>query len=162
MSSPSDPPNSRNSLCPLEINLKESWHNSFAPPVTMEVGDRKRPGHRAGPSAFSRSAKSFVFCYEPQAFCFQLHRDFYRGGGVPKTYAGQEINNLRALSYTLSAACAALCPHMPCTPPPGAVDAEHRYTLGEEVRYPRIVGRKTSCIGSIAPPMMSPPTRFAS
>jgi hypothetical protein len=29
---------------------------------------------------------------------------------------------------------AAPSPHMPCTPPPGGVDAEHRYTPGSGVR----------------------------
>lgn len=64
----------------------------------------------------------------------------------------------RSLSTTL----AALYPHIPCTPPPGAVDAEHRYTFGDDVLYPRAVGLNASCIGPIAPPIMSPPTRFAS
>ncbi len=33
-----------------------------------------------------------------------------------------------------SAACAAPWPHMPCTPPPGGVEEEHRYTPGIGVR----------------------------
>src|ERR1019366_9735071 len=59
-----------------------------------------------------------------------------------------------------STALAAPTPHMPCTPPPGGVEAEQRYSPLAPVRYPfhRIVGRKTVWRNVPAPPLMSPPT----
>ncbi len=51
-------------------------------------------------------------------------------------------------------------PHMPCTPPPGGVEDEHRYTPGSAVRYgfQRGVGRSKVWRSVEAPPLMSPPT----
>jgi len=45
----------------------------------------------------------------------------------------------------------------------GGVDAEQRYTPGTGVRYglAQATGRVKSCEKIIAPPVMSPPTRFA-
>ena len=62
--------------------------------------------------------------------------------------------------WSASAAWAAFWPHMPCTPPPGGVELEHRYTPGIAVRYGfhRGVGRSTVCSRVPAPPLMSPPT----
>src|SRR5438552_14956295 len=59
---------------------------------------------------------------------------------------------------------AALKPHMPCTPPPGGVEAEQRYTPGSAVVYgfQRGVGLKSVCRIVCAPPLMSPPTKLAS
>jgi hypothetical protein len=61
------------------------------------------------------------------------------------------------VSSTRSAACH---PHMPWTPAPGGVDAEHKNSVGFGVTYGRaaIVGRKINCSPLCAPPAMSPPT----
>ena len=55
---------------------------------------------------------------------------------------------------------AAFQPHMPWTPAPGGVDAEHNHSAGFGVAYDRKanVGRKISCIAAWAPPAISPPT----
>ena len=51
---------------------------------------------------------------------------------------------------------------MPWTPPPGGVEEEQRYTPRSGVRYGTSfrTGRKRSWPRSIAPPLMSPPTRL--
>src|SRR5256885_6911976 len=54
---------------------------------------------------------------------------------------------------------AACHPHIPWTPGPGGVDAEHRNNLGLGVRYGARVneGRKRSCAPSTATAETSPP-----
>src|ERR1041385_493396 len=58
-----------------------------------------------------------------------------------------------------SADRAALYPHIPCTPPPGGVDAEQRnqpftgMAYGSSAR----IGLASVCHRSFAPPTMSPP-----
>ena len=74
--------------------------------------------------------------------------------------APRRLTNAGPQASTLpSAALAAWWPHMPWTPAPGGVDAEHRNSVGSGVWYGRtlIVGRKTSCSPRWAPPAMSPP-----
>src|SRR5674476_938914 len=68
----------------------------------------------------------------------------------------------RPSSSSLSAARAAYIPQSPCTPAPGGVDDEQRYTPLIDVLYGSALttGRKKSCRSVLAPPMMSPPTRF--
>lgn len=56
---------------------------------------------------------------------------------------------------------AAYQPHMPCTPAPGGVAAEHRYTLGIGVRqgFNRGVGPAIARQVELAPTVMSPHRR---
>ncbi len=49
---------------------------------------------------------------------------------------------------------------MPCTPTPGGVDAEQRYSPSTGVEYIRHVGRRNNCVSVETPAAMSPPTRF--
>ena len=60
----------------------------------------------------------------------------------------------------LRARRAAWRPPMPCTPPPGGVEDEHRYTpsIGVAQGCSEIVGRVKSWRRLPAPPLMSPPT----
>src|SRR5262245_2052460 len=53
---------------------------------------------------------------------------------------------------------------MPCTPPPGGVELEHRKMRGLGVAYGshRSTGLASTCASVLAPPLLSPPTRFAS
>src|SRR5699024_11631151 len=59
-----------------------------------------------------------------------------------------------------SAIRAACHPLMPCTPGPGGVDWEHKYTPGIPAAYGFVVGRGRASIphADIAPAAMSPPT----
>src|SRR3954451_20653188 len=52
---------------------------------------------------------------------------------------------------------------MPCTPPPGGVAEEHKYTLGIGVLHglSRGVGPASACHSVLPPTPMSPPTRLA-
>src|SRR5690349_8036867 len=52
---------------------------------------------------------------------------------------------------------------MPCTPPPGGVADEHRYTLGMGVLhgFSRGVGPASAWNNVLPPTPISPPTRFA-
>src|SRR5262249_57774387 len=52
---------------------------------------------------------------------------------------------------------------MPCTPPPGGVADEHRYTFGIGVLHglSRGVGPASACHSVLPPTPMSPPTRLA-
>jgi hypothetical protein len=65
----------------------------------------------------------------------------------------------RYLEMRASATLAAWYPPMPCTPPPGGVEAEQIYTPGSGVRYGpgQATGRASTCLKSIIPPLMSPP-----
>lgn len=67
---------------------------------------------------------------------------------------------LRSRFKSASTARAAPTPHIPCTPPPGGVEAEQRYSPRVPVLYGfhRIVGRKIVWRSVPAPPLMSPPT----
>src|SRR5437660_6590011 len=60
-----------------------------------------------------------------------------------------------------NAASAAKYPHIPCTPGPGGVDEEQRYTPCSGVLYIVAVGLRKSWLSSAAPPPISPPIRFA-
>lgn len=55
---------------------------------------------------------------------------------------------------------AAFQPHIPCTPPPGRVDDEHRKTRGSGVAHGvrESTGRAASWRQSDEPPSMDPPT----
>src|SRR5919204_6126638 len=81
--------------------------------------------------------------------------------GREDSYEGDRRKGPR-LRRSASATRAAEQPHIPCTPPPGGVDEEHRYTPRIGVRYGTRLrtGRKKSCPRFIAPPFRSPPTRF--
>lgn len=79
----------------------------------------------------------------------------FRHAGV--TSRGSAARYLARERSALSAACR---PHMPCTPAPGGVAAEHRYTPGTPVKYGSRAarGRTTVCSTVAAPVAMSPPT----
>ena len=59
-----------------------------------------------------------------------------------------------------NALAAAPAPHMPCTPPPGGVEAEHKNMPSTPVAYGSSAnpGRPIIWSGVFAPPPMSPPT----
>ena len=62
-------------------------------------------------------------------------------------------------SIRRSAVPAAWYPHIPCTPPPGGVEAEQISTRGLGVVYgfQRATGRVKSCPRSATPPVIAPP-----
>ncbi|GCE02323.1 hypothetical protein EHYA_10100 [Embleya hyalina] len=55
-------------------------------------------------------------------------------GSVRHSATGPRCGVVLTLNSLCRAARAAKYPHMPCTPGPGGVDAEHRYTPGRGVR----------------------------
>ena len=81
-------------------------------------------------------------------------------GPIPDNLTGSACVRAGQSSRTFSADPAAFAPHMPWTPAPGGVAAEHRNTPGMPVQYGSRAtrGRSTTCSGSLAPVAMSPPT----
>src|ERR1039457_7721217 len=88
-----------------------------------------------------------------------------RPGPAPPVEARPGYGTLTPRSA--STARPAPAPHMPCTPPPGGVDAEHRYTPSTAVRYGPArgghadhggTGPSSVCRSVPAPLLMSPPT----
>ena len=71
------------------------------------------------PCSLPTTQLTSAYCFLPSAGCF-----------LPSAYCLL----LTSPKWSLKAAWAAKYPHMPCTPPPGGVEAEQRYWSGAEVR----------------------------
>jgi hypothetical protein len=97
------------------------------------------------------------------AGCDNYARDRAVGFGPRPTASDRGLRDGRGRSRQRSrrsARRAACRPHMPCTPPPGGVDDEHRYRPRTGVAHgcSETRGRMKNCRRSVTPPLMSPPT----